>query len=80
MITSTTNQIVFDPATRTMSVYQANNEHQSVVYPMVLTGVNADGNSATVSFTLTIVRDCSTATVLVPAAYASLSRTYKINA
>lgn len=46
---------------------------------MVLKGVNTESNEATVSFTVTIVRDCSTATVVAPASYATLSPTYKIN-
>ena len=44
---------------------------------MVLTGTNTASVSNTVAFTLTIVRDCSSATVVAPSSITD--KTYKIN-
>jgi hypothetical protein len=74
-ISLSANEVFFAPVSRTLKVYQIDNEFQGQSFNMVLTGTNT-AKSETVSFTLTIVRDCSSATVTPPGNFA---RQYNIN-
>jgi hypothetical protein len=57
--------------------YNVDNEFESKVYNMRLRGTNADSIYAEVDFTLTIVRNCASATVIAPTSISDYN--YKIN-
>ena len=70
------NIATFDNTAITYTFYVTDNQYGNQDYVMTTTATNGQGIAASVSFTITILKDCSRATITLPISTFDVSATY----